>query len=57
MKLNSFVTVADATKVKVYMKNFGEVYNNQIESAAVSYTHLVQASPFARLLLFSGKSI
>ena len=31
--LNSFVTVADATKVKVYMKNFGEFYNNQIESA------------------------
>ena len=33
MKLNSFVTVADATKVKVYMKNFGEFYNNQVESA------------------------
>ena len=33
MQLNSFVTVADATKVKVYMKNFGEFYNNQIESA------------------------
>ena len=33
LKLNSFVTVADAAKVKVYMKNFGEFYNNQIESA------------------------
>ena len=33
MQLNSFVTVADATKVKVYMKNFGEFYNNQIEAA------------------------
>ena len=33
MKLNSFVTVADATKVKIYMKNFGEFYNNQIGSA------------------------
>ena len=33
MKLNSYVTVADASKVKVYMKNFGEFYNNQIESA------------------------
>ena len=33
MKLNSFVTVADATKVNIYMKNFGEFYNNQIESA------------------------
>ena len=33
MQLNSFVTVADASKVKVYMKNFGEFYNNQIETA------------------------
>ncbi len=33
IRLNSFVTVADAAKVKVYMKNFGEFYNNQIESA------------------------
>ncbi len=33
MKLNAFVTVADASKVKVYMKNFGEFYNNQIEAA------------------------
>ena len=33
LSLNSFVTVADATKCKMYMKNFGEFYNNQIESA------------------------
>ena len=33
LKLNSFVTVADASKVKMYMKNFGEFYNNQVESA------------------------
>ncbi|MGN0967906.1 MAG: CobW family GTP-binding protein [Oscillospiraceae bacterium] len=33
MKLNSFVTVADAAKVKLYMKNFGEFYNDQIEHA------------------------
>ncbi len=32
--LNSFITVADASKVKVYMKNFGEFYNNQIEFAS-----------------------
>lgn len=32
--LNSFVTVADALKCKMYMKNFGEFYNNQIEHAA-----------------------
>ena len=31
--LNSYTTVADGAKVKVYMKNFGEFYNNQIESA------------------------
>ena len=33
LQLNSFVTVADGGKVKVYMKNFGEFYNNQVESA------------------------
>ena len=32
--LNSFVTVADATKCRVYMKNFGEFYNDQIENAS-----------------------
>ena len=32
--LNSFITVADASKCKLYMKNFGEFYNNQIESAS-----------------------
>ncbi len=31
--LNGYVTVADATKCKMYMKNFGEFYNNQIEHA------------------------
>ncbi|MEG0779003.1 MAG: GTP-binding protein, partial [Oscillospiraceae bacterium] len=33
MRLNSFVTVADASKCKVYMKNFGEFFNNQVEHA------------------------
>ena len=33
VKLGNFVTVADATKCKMYMKNFGEFYNNQIETA------------------------
>lgn len=33
VQLNSFITVADASKVKIYMKNFGEFYNNQIENA------------------------
>jgi G3E family GTPase len=33
IKLNSASTVADASKCKVYMKNFGEFFNNQIEHA------------------------
>lgn len=33
LELENFITVADATKCKLYMKNFGEFYNNQIESA------------------------
>ena len=32
--LGSTVAVVDANKVKVYMKNFGEFYNNQVETAA-----------------------
>ena len=31
--LNSFSTVVDASKAKIYMKNFGEFFNNQVESA------------------------
>lgn len=33
IELNSFTTVVDAKKCKVYMKNFGEFFNNQIENA------------------------
>ena len=33
LEIGSLVTVADVKKVKMYMKNFGEFYNNQIESA------------------------
>ena len=33
VELNSAVTVADAGKVRMYMKNFGEFFNNQIENA------------------------
>ena len=32
--LNSFTTVADATKCKMYMKNFGEFFNDQVEHAS-----------------------
>ena len=34
VKLNSFVTVADVNKVKMYMKNFGEFYDDQISHAS-----------------------
>ena len=33
IKLNSFTTVVDATKCKMYMKNFGEFFSNQIKYA------------------------
>ncbi len=31
--LNSYTTVVDASKIKMYMKNFGEFYKNQVETA------------------------
>lgn len=34
VQLGCFVTVADATKCKVYLKNFGEFHSNQIETAS-----------------------
>lgn len=34
VELNSFVTVADVNKVKMYMKNFGEFYDDQISHAS-----------------------
>ena len=33
LELNSFVTVADAVRAKIYVKNFGEFYDDQISSA------------------------
>lgn len=33
IKLNSFTTIVDVTKCKMYMKNFGEFFSNQIEYA------------------------
>ena len=47
IRLNSASTVADASKVKVYMKNFGEFFNNQIENAGtvvLSRTDVVDAA-------------
>ena len=34
LQLHSFVTVVDATKARIYMKNFGEFFNNQVEHAS-----------------------
>ena len=34
MVLNGFTTVVDASKCKIYMKNFGEFFNNQVEHAS-----------------------
>ena len=34
VELSSFVTVADVNKVKLYMKNFGEFYNDQVSNAS-----------------------
>lgn len=34
VRLNGFTTVVDAGKAKIYMKNFGEFFNNQVEHAS-----------------------
>ena len=34
VKLNGFTTIVDAKKAKIYMKNFGEFFNNQVEHAS-----------------------
>ena len=43
------VAVADAGKVKVYMKNFGEFYNNQVETASTIILSRTDAIPQAKL--------
>jgi G3E family GTPase len=48
--LNAFVTVADATKCKLYMKNFGEFYNNQIAHASAIILSRTDSIPESRLL-------
>ena len=40
-KINTFTTVVDANKCKMYMKNFGEFFNDQIETAAcIIFSHV-----------------
>lgn len=49
--LNGSVTVVDAQKCKMYMKNFGEFFNNQIESAGtivLSRTDVADADKVAQ---------
>ena len=43
------VAVADANKVKIYMKNFGEFYNNQIETASTIILSRTDSIPQAKL--------
>ena len=43
------VAVCDAGKVKVYMKNFGEFYNNQIETASTIILSRTDSVPQAKL--------
>ena len=46
IQLNGFTTVVDAKKCKMYMKNFGEFFNNQIENAsAIVLSHTAGLSP------------
>ena len=47
--LGNTVAVADAGKVKVYMKNFGEFYNNQIETAGTIILSRTDSIPQAKL--------
>ena len=49
VSLGYTVAVADAGKVKVYMKNFGEFYNNQIETASTVILSRTDSIPQAKL--------
>ena len=49
VELGYTVAVVDAGKVKVYMKNFGEFYNNQVETASTIILSRTDAIPQAKL--------
>lgn len=49
IQLNSCITVADGKKVKIYLKNFGEFYSNQIEHAATIVLSRTQAMTETKL--------
>ena len=48
-ELNSFSAVVDVTKAKIYMKNFGEFFNNQVESAKTIILSRTQKCAEAKL--------
>ena len=49
LELHSFVTVVDAVKCKIYMKNFGEFFNNQVEHASAILLSRTQKMDEAKL--------
>jgi len=53
--LNSFSTVVDITKAAMYMKNFGEFFNNQVESAKTIILSRTQKFDAAKAEVVVGK--
>ena len=49
VSLNSFITVADAGKTTMYMKNFGEFFNDQIENANTIVLSRTAKTPESKL--------
>ena len=53
VELNGFTAVVDAKKAKIYMKNFGEFFNNQIENASsiiLSHTQSLTEEKLAKVV-------
>ena len=54
VELDSYTTVADVSKVKIYMKNFGEFFNNQVEHASAILLSRTQNMDQAKLNVAAG---
>ena len=54
LRLHSLVTVVDATKAKIYMKNFGEFFNDQVEHASAILLSRTQNMDQAKLNVAAG---
>ena len=53
LEVNSAITVVDGKKAQMYMKNFGEFYNDQLENAStvvVSRTQMIDEAKLSRVL-------